>query len=91
MSFLAKLPPSLTYQHLKQELEKFKQETEYVCLKVGAKDWSSFLTDVRIGLITRKDHNNLKDTAITNSTLQPTQLPFPDRHAAQPSFDAMFN
>ncbi len=31
-------------QHLNLIIEKYKQETEYVCLKTGVNDWMSFLT-----------------------------------------------
>jgi len=30
-------------QSIAQEIEKFKQETEYVCLKLAIKDWATFL------------------------------------------------
>lgn len=40
-----------SFHHIAQEIEKFKQETEYVCLKLAVKDWSTFLAEVRKGNI----------------------------------------
>lgn len=37
-----------------RSLEKFRQETEYVCLKLGVKDWETFLAEVRLGNIVKK-------------------------------------
>ena len=54
MDFLAQLPLPSNKLNINQELEKFRQETQYVCLKLGVKDWMTFLTDVRMGNITKK-------------------------------------
>lgn len=38
-------------QELSQAIEKYRQETEYACLKTGIADWPSFLAAIRTGKI----------------------------------------
>lgn len=37
-----------------RSLEKLRQETEYVCLKLAVKDWETFLAEVRLGNIIKQ-------------------------------------
>ena len=82
--------------NLQQELEKFKMETEYVCLKLGHLNWMQFLTDVRTGNVIKVNHQKQEQqpSPEMKNTLKPLQLPFPERtknQQQQQSFDAMFN
>lgn len=40
-------------QGLERVVEKYRQETEYVCLKTGVRDWLEFLAEIRTGRIAR--------------------------------------
>lgn len=42
--------------NLERVVEKYRQETEYVCLKTGVQDWLAFLTEIRMGRITYHKH-----------------------------------
>lgn len=49
VDYLNRLQQEITSLH--HTLEKYRQDTEYCCLKLGINDWVHFLTDIRVGNI----------------------------------------
>jgi hypothetical protein len=49
-------------QELTQALEKYRQETEYACLKTGIADWPAFLTALRTGRVAAVGQKTVGET-----------------------------
>lgn len=57
-----------------RSLEKFRQETDYVCLKLAVKDWETFLAEVRLGNIVKQTRQKEGQKAVLPERMTPVTL-----------------